>query len=125
MTKDYNKIAKIEKAIKQKYGDEAVNNPANGWTAEKESDYLNQIKELAEKDKGSKEQASKERYYGFFIQKKLLNKESNRNCPVCDTYSVELRDDIYLGKWQCCYKCYVSYVEGREDRWKQGWRPGD
>jgi hypothetical protein len=125
MTKDYNKIAKIEKAIKQKYGDEAVNNPANGWTAEKESDYLNQIKELAKKDKGSKEQASKECYYGFFIQKKLLNKESNRNCPVCDTYSFELRDDIYLGKWQCCYKCYVSYVEGREGRWKQGWRPGD
>ena len=125
MTKDYNKIAKIEKAIKQKYGDEAVNNPANGWTAEKESDYLDQIKELAEKDKGSKEQSSKECYYGFFIQKKLLNKESNRNCPVCDTYSFELRDDIYLGKWQCCYKCYVSYVEGREGRWKQGWRPGD
>ena len=28
-----------------------------------------------------------------------------------------------MSKFECCFKCYIDYVEGREDRWKSGWRP--
>jgi len=125
MTKDFNQVAKLEKAIKTKYGEDAVRNPLNDWSKEKEKDYLEQLKKLASEERATDNEHSKECYYGFFIQKKLLNKESNRICPVCETYSFEARDDIYLGKWECCYKCYVSWVDGREARWKAGWRPGD
>ena len=60
---------------------------------------------------------------GFLISKKLFNKDNNRNCPVCQAYSFELRDDVYMAKFDCCFKCYIQWVEGREDRWFQGWRP--
>ena len=32
MSKDPNYIAKLEKAITQKYGEEAINNPARFWS---------------------------------------------------------------------------------------------
>ena len=62
---------------------------------------------------------------GFLISKKLFNKDDNRNCPVCQAYSFELRDDVYMAKFDCCFKCYIQWVDGREARWKTGWRPGD
>ena len=52
-----------------------------------------------------------------------INKEANRSCPVCDKYSFSLNDDLFLNKYDCCYECYVIYVEDREERWKKGWRP--
>ena len=45
MKKDLNYIAGLEKAIKQKYGEEAVQNPSSNWTPEKEKEYLQQLKE--------------------------------------------------------------------------------
>jgi len=124
MSQDYDRVAKIEKAIKSKYGDEAVRNPLSGWSEIKEDEYIQQIKESAKEDKGAIEE-EKEYYSGFFVDKKLLNKESNRICPVCEEYTFELKDDVYLNKWESCYKCYVQWIEGRESRWKSGWKPGD
>jgi len=57
------------------------------------------------------------------MDKKLLTKDNKAECPVCDDYSFSTRDDVYLNKWDCCYRCYVQWVEGREERWEQGWRP--
>ena len=34
-------------------------------------------------------------------------------------------DDVYMSKFDCCEKCYIQFVEGREDRWKTGWRPNE
>jgi len=28
-------------------------------------------------------------------------------------------------KYDCCEKCFIKYVDGREERWQKGWRPGD
>ncbi len=39
MKKDYDKIAALEKAISDKYGKEAVEDPRNSWTDEKEDAY--------------------------------------------------------------------------------------
>ena len=62
---------------------------------------------------------------GLFISKKLLNKDSNRSCPVCHVYSFDLNDDLYMNRYECCKKCYIKWVEGREERWKTGWRPNE
>ena len=48
--KDLNEIVKIEKAISEKYGDEAIANPKQYWTEEKEKEYLNQLKDLSAKE---------------------------------------------------------------------------
>ena len=121
--KDPNLIAKIEKAIKKKYGQEAVLHPRGNWSEEKEQEYIKQTKEVLKREIRKKEKIEKIEKDGFLISKKLLTKRSNRTCPVCETYSFNIKDDVYMNKYDCCFKCYVQYIEGREDRWESGWRP--
>ena len=117
------KIAGIEKAIREKYGDAAVLHPRANWDDDKERDYLEQIKKLAAKKRRVSDTVDKVDNGGFFMPKKLLNKESERKCPVCSVYSFNIQDDIYMSKYECCFECYIQYVEGREERWQTGWRP--
>ena len=122
--KDPNYIAKLEKAIAVKYGDDAVANPRSRWNDEKEKIHIEQIEKLRQKQILLDEQNEKIEVNGFLVSKKLLNKESvDRTCPVCNTYSFDLKDDVYMKKFDCCYQCYFQWVEGREERWKTGWRP--
>ena len=114
-------IVKIERAIAKKYGKEAIDNPKKFWNQEKEKEYLKQLKEFY-KIKESKEDIKVENK-GFFVSEKVLQKDSKRQCPVCELYSFHIKDDLYMNKYKCCFKCYVQYVEGREERWKTGWRP--
>ena len=123
--KDLNYIANVEKAISEKYGAETVQNPKNLWSKEKEEQYLVQIKKLQEKTDRLQQKIEKVELSGFLISKKLLNKDSNRTCTVCNTYSFDSKDDVYTNKFNCCFKCYVQHVEDREERWLKGWRPGD
>tara|TARA_R110002074_G_scaffold269177_4_gene441112 strand:- start:114 stop:503 length:390 start_codon:yes stop_codon:yes gene_type:complete len=121
---DLNDIARFEKAIAKKYGPESIENPRKYWDEEKEKEYLEQLKKLVEKERQNEEKDDKVEQDGFLISKKLLNKESTRRiCPVCKTYSFKTRDDVFMNKYDCCYKCYVHWVDGREDRWETGWRP--
>ena len=121
--KDLNEIVKIEKAITKKYGKEAIVNPKSLWTNEKEKEYLEEIKELYKKEYSEKEEVEKVEKDGFFLPKNLITKKSKRKCPVCDIYSFDMKDDLYMNKFQCCWKCYIQHVEGREGRWEKGWRP--
>ena len=121
--KDQNYIASIEKAIAQKYGMDTIQNPKSNWTDEKEQEYLSQLKKFSENEKHQQDQEEKVETNGYFISKKLLNKETNRTCPVCGTYSFNLKDDVYMSKFECCFKCYIQWVEDREERWAAGWRP--
>ena len=123
--KDWNRIAKIEQAISKKYGEEAIQNPKGNWSDEKEQQYLKQIKRLAEKEFALRDKDEKVNVNGILIPKKLLNKESNRTCPVCSVYSFNIRDDVYMNKFECCFQCYVRWVEDREERWQSGWRPNN
>ena len=70
-----------------------------------------------------KDKAEKVKKDGILIDKKLLNNKIRRGCPVCDIYSFDLKDDLYMNKYSCCWACFMEFVEGREDRWKEGWRP--
>ena len=115
--KDFNWVVKIERAIAEKYGDIAIQNPRAYWNEEKENSYLEQIKERYKKDIKQKESAEKINKDGFFVSKKLLTKDEDRVCPACFEYSFDLKDDLYMNKYDCCYKCYMHFVEGRENRW--------
>ena len=114
---DLNDIAKIEQAISKKYGSETVANPKSGWTKDKELDYLEQIKIQHRREIRRRQGAEKINKDGFFVSKKLLTKDEDRVCPACFEYSFNLKDDLYMNKYDCCYKCYVHFVERREERW--------
>ena len=120
---DPNYIAKLEKAISKKYGKEAIQNPKGNWDEEKEKHYLEQLEEFYSKFDKNQAQFEKIEVNGFFVPKKLFNKENKRTCPVCDVYSFKMEDDIYMTKYECCEKCFIKYVEGREKKWLDGWRP--
>ena len=123
--KDFDKIAAIEKAIKTKYGDEAIVNPRAGWDDEKAKEYLAQMKEHYNSLRKSEHAQEKVDVNGIKISKKLLNRESLNNCPVCGAFPKKTMDDVCLVKFECCSNCYIQYVEGREERWIKGWRPND
>ena len=121
--KDPNDIAAIEKAIAKRYGEEAIKNPRADWDEEKEKEYLQQMRELYARTTKNREREEKVDVNGIKVTKKLLNRESLKSCPVCGSFPKKSMDDVCLAKFECCSKCHVQYVEGREDRWLQGWRP--
>ena len=123
--KDYDRIARIEKAIKEKYGSEAITNPRQNWDETKEKEYLIQMKEHYELRRKSEEYQEKVDVDGIKMSKKLLNRESLKNCPVCGMFPKSVKDDVCLVKFDCCNTCYIKYVEDREERWLKGWRPNN
>ena len=119
---DLNQIAKIEKAIKEKYGDEAIQNPKGSWNEEKEIKYLKDLKNFY---KTSSRRKTTETIDGLVVKQSKVASKINRVCPVCESYSFSTIDDVYMTKFSCCFECYVQYIEGREERWKTGWRPNN
>ena len=111
--KDPHHLVKVEQAIQEKYGEETIQNPKNTWDTTKEKEYLKQIKQIA-KNEQPKEKIEVD---GVLIPKKLFRKESTRTCPQCKVYSFNLKDDLYMSKLKCCFKCYIQHVEGREEKW--------
>ena len=116
------RIAAVEQAISKKYGDEAIQNPRANWDEEKEKEYLEQSKEFYQKSYQKEEQQEKVDINGIKVSKKLLNRESLRSCSVCGAYPKKSMDDVCLTKFDCCNKCYIQHVDGREERWLKGWR---
>ncbi len=123
MSKDPNYIPKLEKAIAQKYGTKTVENPAQTWDEEKEKQYIAQSQAEQRKFAKLAESQDKVEQDGFLINKKLLNRDHNRTCPVCEKYSFHPRDDLYMNKFEACFRCYIQYIVDREERWATGWRP--
>ena len=121
--KDLNYIAGLEKAIKKKYGDEAIENPAKHWDKEKEKDYIQQLEEFVQKQKKSEQEHDVENVGGVLVSHKLLNKEGILICSTCNKKLKTINDDIYFTKFNCCEKCYIKYIIDREERWLDGWRP--
>lgn len=123
--KDLNKIAAIEKAIKEKYGEEAIDNPRANWDEVKEKKYLKEMREFYKKNKRLNQSRDKIDVNGIKVSKKLLNRESLKNCPVCGALLKSVKDDVSLIKFDCCNTCYIKYIEDREERWLKGWRPNE
>ena len=121
--KDPNYVARVEKAISKKYGYEAIQNPRANWDDEKEEEYKKQLQRMLEKEDRFREKGEKIEVDGVFVNKKLLTREHNRKCPVCNSFSFSIQDDVYMTKYECCKNCYIRWVEDREERWESGWRP--
>lgn len=118
MKKDLNYIAKLEQAIAKKYGAETIQNPRSTWTQEKEEKYLEEIKQIYKKEIQKSTYDEKIQANGFFVSKKLLTNKEDRTCPACFVYSFEQKDDVYMNKYDCCHRCYLKFVEGKEERWQ-------
>jgi len=115
--KGLNDIAAIEKAIAKKYGKVAVKNPKSGWDDNKEAEYLEQQKKVAEKLDSTSDDDDRIELDGVFVSRKLLNKKkNNRVCSYCEIFSFKLTDDLYMSKFDSCLECYIQHIEGRE--WK-------
>ena len=121
--KDFDKLAAIEQAISQKYGKEAIQNPRANWDETKEKEYLVQMRELYKKTDKNETFQEKIDVNGIKVSKKLFNRDSLQHCSVCSALARKVLDDVCFLKFDCCHKCYVKYVEDREERWEQGWRP--
>lgn len=69
---DLDYIVRVEKAIRQKYGEEAIQNPRAKWSEEKEREYLEQIKKIHKKQRKVEEAKDKVEVDGFLISKNYL-----------------------------------------------------
>ncbi len=125
MSKNPDYIASVEKAISDKYGEETIQNPKGNWDETKEKDYLEQMRGLYRKTKKLEEYQEKIDINGIKVSKKLLNRDALQTCPVCESFAKKTMDDVCLVKFECCYACYIQYVEDREERWLKGWRPNN
>ena len=123
MSDEQTKIANLEKAISKKYGAPAIENPRKFWTDEKEREYVEQSRKFAQRMRQIEEKSEKVEQDGFLINKKLLTKDTNRECSLCGNYSFDVRNSFFMNKYECCRGCYVNWIEGREERWAKGWRP--
>ena len=94
MKHDPNYIAGVEKAIKEKYGKDAISNPKSNWDDEKEQEYLDELKKMSKKDRASYYKKEVVDNNGILITKKLIKKDDvQRTCPVCTKYSFKSRDN--------------------------------
>ena len=119
MTKkpDQDDIVALEKAIAKKYGEEAIQNPRANWDDDKEKEYIEQLKKVAEKLNLSSESGDKVEFSGVFVSKKLLNREiADRTCSLCERFSFDKKDDLYMTKFNSCFECYIKHIEGRETK---------
>lgn len=121
--KDPNYIAAVEKAITEKYGKDTVQDFRHEWKEEKEKQYLNQLKEMRTKRDKFSTNKEETTVGEIKITKRRTRQKDDRTCPTCKTYSFSRKDDLYMNRFKCCHDCYIDFVIGREQAWKDGDRP--
>lgn len=110
------KLNALERAIADQYGDDAVADPRDSITPINEMSYKAQKKQMLERESKSSEEKENVQRGRFLISKNLLSKEkTNRKCPVCDKFSFNFKDDVYMLKFGCCLGCYINNIEGRSE----------
>jgi hypothetical protein len=57
----------------------------------------------------------------------ISNDEDDRGdhfyCNVCEYPFISKDDFTVKDTYDCCYECYLTFVEARKKEWKEGWRP--
>jgi hypothetical protein len=121
--KDYNYIAAVEKAIAEKYGKTCVQDFRSSWEPDKEKEYLQQLAERNKEQQTKKRSTTKNLAPDVEIKQGREKNCSDRVCPVCKTYSFSSRDDLYMNRFGCCWRCHIDFVQGNEAEWLAGKRP--
>ena len=44
-------------------------------------------------------------------------------CPICDQPMKGTKSTACYYDWGTCFFCFIEFIEDREQRWKDGWRP--
>ena len=44
-------------------------------------------------------------------------------CPLCQNIMKGSKSNNTFYNFGCCVGCFIEFIEGREERWKSGWRP--
>lgn len=110
--RDEDFLLRAEKAIEERYGKEASQNVKAKWTLDQEREFLQQAKEVYSKKVSLEKEPEFIEVDGVLIQKDLFIKDNS--CPKCGSYSFKANDDFYLTRHDCCEKCFIRFVEGRE-----------
>tara|TARA_Y100000310_G_scaffold188579_1_gene188545 strand:+ start:1273 stop:1533 length:261 start_codon:yes stop_codon:yes gene_type:complete len=84
MEKDWDHIAKVEKAIRQKYGKDAIVNPNSEWSDIKEKEYIEQLKEMSSRHRSIEEQQEKVEVALMLISFDATGAGAYRWAPVGD-----------------------------------------
>jgi len=45
-------------------------------------------------------------------------------CPLCD-FTMKGKSTTTFYSHGVCIHCFIQFVDGREERWKAGWRPSE
>lgn len=110
--KKYNEA--LKQAFIKKYGLKVTKEPLENWTLEKEKDYLEQLKLFVEQEDEYNDKVVQEVSNGVSIVSKLVNRKNKIiKCPKCNVKCKTVTDDVYMIKHDCCEKCYINYIEGR------------
>jgi hypothetical protein len=110
---DQKQISAFEKAIEEKYGENAILDPSSLWTPEKEKSYIEQVKSVERFYR----QRPSENYSdqgGFILKEKLINKKNFKNCSYCGEQAYKANDEVYMTKFNCCFRCYICHLEGKK-----------
>ena len=113
--RDLNFVQALEKAVKDKYGEQATYNPKQFWDETKEKEYIVDSKQAISKEYKNLDSQEKIEVDGILIPKKLINKSENKECKHCKKYSFNKKDDLYLNKFNVCYRCYICELEGKKN----------
>ena len=114
---DLERVAKVEKAIAEKYGEDASRDIRHFWDKEKELEYSRQIKEEYTKRTNLERHKKETEKEGFVLVQRKEGLDHTLQCPVCDKFFVSVHDDINYIKFECCFQCFVQHVEHRESEW--------
>jgi hypothetical protein len=109
VSKDPDFALKLEAAIVEKYGPETVVHPKKNWNLEKEKKYLEDLKSFYK----DYEHVDRIEHNGFLISKKLFSNSYSKICLSCGNYCPSIRDRMHFIKFNCCFKCHLNNVEGR------------
>lgn len=105
----------IGKEMSKMYGEVVLTHPEVWWDTEKEKKYRESLKNQQKEDKVQEKQTLINNEV-LIINKLFIT--SSRTCDICKTNFCGYYDEMYLNKFGCCYKCYIMYCEGREDKWE-------
>ena len=68
-------------------------------------------------------QKERQRWSEIFKLKERTSHSVNKHVPSVALFIFQQIN--YMTKYECCFNCYIQYIEDREERWKSGWRPNN
>lgn len=107
--RDSNFVVKLEKTIKDKYGDIAILNPKSLWSIEDEESYQREkIKQVLMFSGSLSIKSENIGSFDFNLDLRLIRKEDCHICSECGLYSFLLEDELYMLKFNYCKNCFLK-----------------